>query len=55
MPANVVKPSGALTIAAVAGTTLLLLIASASAILSLLIGQNICSETQAQAEPPAQC
>ncbi|HTE64606.1 MAG TPA: hypothetical protein VK631_29890, partial [Solirubrobacteraceae bacterium] len=53
MPASVVKPSGALTIGAVAGTALLLVVASVISILSVLIGQSTCSGNRAQAVPSA--
>jgi hypothetical protein len=46
--ASAVKPSGALTTGAVAGTALLLLFASLVSILSVLIGQSSCPGTQAQ-------
>jgi hypothetical protein len=45
--ASVVKPSGALTIGAVAGAALLLGVASMISILSVLIGQSSCPRTQA--------
>jgi hypothetical protein len=51
--ASAVKPSGALTIGAVAGAALLLAVASVISILSVLIGQSGCSGTQAQAVPSA--
>jgi hypothetical protein len=44
--ASVVKPAGALTIGAVAGAALLLLVASMISILSVLIGQGSCPGTQ---------
>ena len=53
MSASVVNPSGALTIGAVAGSALLLLVASVISILTMLIGQSGCLRAQAQAVPSA--
>jgi hypothetical protein len=51
--ASAVRPSGALTIGAVGGAALLVLVASLISILTVLIGQSGCPGTQAQAEPSA--
>jgi len=53
MPASPVKPWSALTIGAVAGAALLLLVTSGISILSVLIGQSGCLRTHAQALPSA--